>query len=285
MVFQSTMLIGLWLNIIFYAKLVDVVISITLAMKIKRLSSYILSRLFFLAYTGWSVFIASDAVLFEIAMLSPAFFVMANILRDISIVMICLVPVCFIIGVFVIKEGEEIAIEKKKGRLISLFLMSLIITTGILLNDKIVVYDITVNPIVPFGIDELPPLPGTYLVNFDQSTGFPLVFYLIFVAWYVTGTMLMFSIQHRESGIKKMRARRIMWGILMIPAGIVYFVILGYLFPDTGSLELRGILTVLGHVLWNLSPTLIFLGLRMKEKENDTSNTSNDAPETDPGIF
>ncbi|MFX0102695.1 MAG: hypothetical protein ACFFCS_24220, partial [Candidatus Hodarchaeota archaeon] len=84
-----------------FVKLINCLFSITIAFKIKKLSKYILNLLFFLAFLGWGVFIASDGILYVIAPFNEHSFLLANILRDLGCIMLAFTPLVFIIAFYV----------------------------------------------------------------------------------------------------------------------------------------------------------------------------------------
>jgi hypothetical protein len=211
-----------------------------------------------------------DALLFLIAAINPYLFTLANVLRDITIVVIAIIPLCFIIAGEVINEGEEIAIHKKRARMLSAFVINFALAVVMLLADSIKVYDIT-QP-APWPIIDPATLPPTvdYVVNFDTeseagSIGSAMI--LVFVGWYAYSVILMFVVQRGQAGVRRVRARRIMAGVFMIPAGIVYFILLGYLHNSINWD--RVVLVLLGHVIWMLSPVLVYLGMRLRVPSED----------------
>jgi hypothetical protein len=259
-----------------FVKLTNAIISLIIAIKIKRLSKYVLNYLFFLAFTGWSVFIAADGILYVIAPNGEFLFYLANLLRDLGIIMIGLIPLCFVQAGWTIKEGQEIALNKKRKRLIASFIFNFSIIIGAFLFDSINVYNISTlgdKTIIP--PSNLPPT-GSFVVGFDSSSLqgiIGILFYLSFVVWYFYGVNLMFSVQKRESGICQKRTRRMMSGIVLIPIGILYFTFL----PFLGLPQLvKPYFLILGQVIWALSPILVYLGLSLqpKEKEMQISNIS-----------
>lgn len=253
--------------IIILAKVSDFFISVVLAIKIKKMSNYVLNTLFFIALIGWASYIGTDAILYEIAPIILVFFNIANLLRHVGMIGISLVPLCYILAAFLIKDGEEITFQQKKKRIILAFVVNFTILMGVIVNDSIVVY---VNGTkIPIDPTTLPPTVA-YSVNFDSVTlkgEIAYIFYMSYCIWYFIAIYLMFSIQKRESGLEKRRARYIMYGMLMIPVGILYYVLLGPNVPP----DVYEMLDILGHIIWTLSPVLIYLGLRIQ---------SNNAPNT-----
>jgi hypothetical protein len=256
-------------------KLLIAMISFWLAIKIRRLSSYILNYLFYLAFLGWGVYISAEAILYIIAPFSAFTLAVANILLDISMIMISLIPLSFIQAAFMLKEGEEIAFHQKRKRLVAAFVVNFVIIIGVILNDSIIV---TSGGKVLTG-NQLPPT-GKYMVSFDSrwltsginSTTLPgfiaFIFYLTYVVWYVAGISIMTSVARAETnGKKRMRLILIIIGILLIPAGIVYFVLkpLLLLFENlSANIVLSDDLDFIGQVMWLLSPAVVYLGLRIK---------------------
>ncbi len=251
--------------VLFLMKIPNCVISLILAIKIKRLSSYVLNYLYYIAFIGWSVFIGTDGLLFIIAAQSPVFFAIANVLRDVGAIMIALIPLCFVIAGDIINEGEEVALHVKRRRLLFAVIINFALVVAALLTDSIKVYDIS-QP-APWPVIDPASLPptGEFIVNFDtQSTegmiGSALI--IVFVGWYAYSVIQMFVVQRNLAGVRRERARCIMAGVLMIPAGIVYFIALGYY--QTDATWDRLLLVMLGHVIWMLSPVLVYFGMRLR---------------------
>ncbi|MBD3188720.1 hypothetical protein GF325_17970 [Candidatus Bathyarchaeota archaeon] len=258
-----------------FVKLFNCFLSIILANKIRKKNRYVLNQLFFIAFLGWGLFIGTDGILFVIAPLSPGLYLFANFLRDVSIICLGLTPFCLIVGGFVIREGEDIAIMVKKKRWISTFFLSLSIVIGILIFDKILIFDETFS-IIPR--EALPPT-NDFTVSYDirwilygiSSSNLlivlpgllTLIFYLSYIAWYTFSAFQMFFIQRVETGAKKKRAIMFMIGILMIPLGIGYFTIIPFLpIPKV----FNWIFMLIGQTIWALSPILVFIGFRIKIK-------------------
>ncbi|HME55011.1 MAG TPA: hypothetical protein VKM55_22590 [Candidatus Lokiarchaeia archaeon] len=256
------LLLGLNIStiVIILAKICDCCISIILAISIKRKSKYVLNSLFSMSLLGWATYIGTDAILYQIAPISLFFFKLASVLRDVGMIGISLVPLGYILAAFLLKDGEEITFQRKKKRVILAFIVDFIIILGVILNDSIVVYiQGTKTPIDP---TTLPPMVP-YSVNFDSVTikgQIAYIFYMSYCIWYFAAVYLMFSIQKGESGRERRRARYIMFGMLMIPVGILYYVLIGPNVPTA----IYPIIDFLGHLIWTSSPILIFLGVRIQ---------------------
>jgi hypothetical protein len=252
--------------ILLFIKLPNALFSLAIAFKIKGMSKYILNHLFYIAFVCWSVYIGMDGVLYIIAPNNASTYVLANMMRDLAIFMLAFIPLCFIQASFIIKEGEEIATHVKKVRVVSTFIVSFVIAIIMVLNDTIVVKDLT-KPGKPIIDPSLLPPTGLFRVTFDsvslqgQVSSF---FILAFVAWYVASVLLMFVQQSRESGLKKNRSRFIMLGMLMIPAGICYFVLLPYIYPPSQTTTLQPWFNLVGQLIWAMSPVLVYLGMRLR---------------------
>jgi hypothetical protein len=259
--------------LLFFMKIPNFVLSLVLALKIKHRSGYILNHLYYMAFLCWSVFISTDAVLFMIAANGGFLYTLANILRDVSVVMICLIPLFFIQAGHVINEGEEIALSDKRNRLLGTYVVNFLLAIAMLLADSIVVYDASVTPPYPL-IDpgNLPPV-GAFVVNFDTITPagiFGSLMILVFVAWYMYGVVSMFFVQRRQAGMKRSRSRFILAGTIMIPAGILYFIAIGFIQVDDA---MKLMLVMLGHVMWMASPTLVYLGMRLRVPDNPVNDS------------
>lgn len=257
-------------------KIPNALFSLGIAFKIKGMSRYILNQMFFLAFIGWSVYISTDALLYIVAANNAAAFSFANIMRDVGVFMLAFTPFCFLQASFIIKEGEEIALHEKKKRLIFAFVITFVMALILALTDTIIVRDLTL-PGKPIIDPSLLPPSGAFRVTFDSVTVQGQVstfFILVFVAWYIASVLLMFIQQSRESGLKKTRSWFIMLGILMIPIGILYFILLPYVFPMSQNANVQPWVNLIGHVIWAMSPVLVFLGMRLKVPERLTTATT-----------
>ncbi len=204
--------------ILLFIKIPNALFTLAIALKIKSQSKYILNHLFYMAFICWSVYISMDGVLYIIAPNGAFLFTLANVLRDLAVFMLAFIPLIFIQASFVIKEGEEIALHVKKTRLVSTFIVSFVIAVVMVLTDTVIV----VQGGFPVDPQLLPP-SGKFTVKFDNLTLLGQIstyFILVFVAWYVCSVLLMSVQQTRESGRKRTRSRFLMFGMLMIPAGI-----------------------------------------------------------------
>jgi len=248
-------------GIVILAKICDCCMSAFLAIKIKRNSKYILNSLFCFALIGWAIYIGTDTILYQLAPINLFFFNFANLLRDIGMIGISLVPLGYILAAFLIKDGEEITFQQKKKRLFIAFIVNFAIIIGVIVNDSIVVY--MKGTKIPIDPATLPPTVP-YSVNFDAVTingQIAFIFYMSYVAWYLAAIYLIFSVQKRKSGLEQRRAKFIMYGMLMIPVGITYYVLLGFLKVPA---DIYAYLDILGHIIWTLSPVLIYLGVRLQ---------------------
>ncbi len=248
--------------VMLFIKIPNALFSLALAFKIKSLSKYVLNYLFYIAFVCWSVYISLDGLLFIIAPNSASTLVLANMMRDLVVFMLAFIPLCFIQASFIIKEGEEIALNVKKTRVVSTFIVSFAIAIVMALTDTIIVVTNTKPPVV---IDpQMLPPTGSFTVKFDNITPLGVLssyFILAFVAWYICSVLLMTVQQARESGRKRTRSRFIMFGFLMIPVGICYFILTAYLV--IGS-DLRTWVNLGGQLIWAMSPVLVYLGMRLK---------------------
>ncbi|MEX2680077.1 MAG: hypothetical protein Q6373_000625 [Candidatus Sigynarchaeota archaeon] len=258
-----------------FIKIPNSLFTLALALKIKSQSKYILNYLFYIAFICWSVYIGLDGVLYIIAPNGEFAYTLANIMRDLGVLMLAFTPLCFILASFIIKEGEEIALQVKKTRLVFTFVVSFSLALIMILTDTIVVRDLT-KPGKPIIDPSLLPPTGAFRVTFDSVTLQGQVssfFILAFVAWYIASVLLMFIQQSRESGAKKIRTRLIMTGMLMIPAGICYFILLPYVFPASQTPNLQPWFNLAGQLAWATSPVLVFLGMRVRVPEEEKKLT------------
>jgi hypothetical protein len=126
--------------IVVLAKIGDCTLSALIAIIIKRRSKYILNTLFSFALIGWAIYIGTDTILYQIAPISLLFFNIANMLRDIGMIGISIVPLCYIFAAFLIRDGEEITFHQKRKRLVLAFVVNFAIIMGVIMNDSVVVY-------------------------------------------------------------------------------------------------------------------------------------------------
>ncbi|MBN2152347.1 MAG: hypothetical protein JW839_12925 [Candidatus Lokiarchaeota archaeon] len=249
-----------------FIKIPNALLALVIALKIRGQSKYILNHLFYLAFICWSVNIAFDGVLYIIAPNGDFLFHAANIIRDFGIFMLAFTPLCFMLASFVIKEGEEVTLHVKKKRLAFTFIMSFLTAVSVALTDTVLVVDKTTK--LPIDPQSLPPA-GAFTVTFDSITPagqLSSILFLAFVTWYVCSVLLMFSQQARESGRRRARTRLLMFGILMIPVGIIYFILLPYILPTFQALsttDLRPWVNLIGQLIWATSPVLVYLGIRL----------------------
>ena len=243
-----------------FIKIPCALIAMVIAFRIKKLSNYILNKLFFYAYFAWGITIGLDALLFVIAPIDPILFQIANILRDIDLLVYCITPFMLHLSSYVINDGEEIGLMANKKRLIIPLILYAVIATGVILNDRIVVENIntgaTIDPsMLPVDFFMVP-----FKVKFNQNL-FAYVFYICFVLWFFYAVSGMFSFQKQLSGMKKTRARQIMWGALCIPLGILYFIFVAFFKVST---EINIILMIIGQLIYLSAPILTFLGMRIQ---------------------
>jgi hypothetical protein len=264
--------------LLLFIKIPNALFSLLIAFKIKRMSKYILNHLFYMAFICWSVYIGTDCVLYAIAANSEFAYIIANMMRDLGVFMLAFTPLCFIQAGFIIKEGEEIALHTKNKRVIFTFLITFVIAVILALTDTIVVMDLTPPGTQIIEPSLLPPT-GAFKVTFDSITlqGQVSTFFIfVFVAWYVASVLLMFVQQSRESGSKRKRSQLIMLGMLMIPVGICYYLLyksLLLVFQPLTPVDLRPWFDLIGHVIWAMSPVLVFLGMRLKVLEEEKTMT------------
>ncbi|MHA1891423.1 MAG: hypothetical protein ACTSYS_10580 [Promethearchaeota archaeon] len=253
----------------FWVKLINFIFSTLIAVKIRKLSKYILNFLFFVAFISWGLFILTDGILFIIAPNGKELYYTANIIRDLDVFFITVTPLCLLLASFVIKEGEEIAFVKKKKRLMSLYIVNFIIIVLLIVMDRVLVLEdgAILSP------EQLPPSSSNFSVNFDSLwlilginkdtiEGFlAFIFYLSLCGWYFFAVFQLFYKQKYESSIKRLRAKFIALGIIMIPMGIIYFIIIPFLKVPS---DFKWLTNTIGQVIWASSPLFVFLGMRLK---------------------
>jgi hypothetical protein len=69
--------------------------------------------------------------------------------------------------------------------------------------------------------------------------------------------------------LKKNRSQFIMLGMLMVPTGICYFILLPYVLPVSQTVDMQPWVNLIGHLIWAMSPVLVFLGMRLKVPEEE----------------
>jgi hypothetical protein len=249
---------------LFVIKLVTVVFSFVLAFRIRKQSNYVLNRLLFAGLMGWGGYITLDTILYPIAPLSPTLFIVANVLRHFSMVSIGIVPIAFFLAAQVIKNGEDMALRQRRKQVIFWTCVNIALITALIFTDSIVVYNIgppakLINP------STLPPAPGVnYNVNFDTfSVKGQVAFflYLGYCVWFVGDVIIMGTVIAKQRGPARLRSVLLMLGMLMIPLGISYFVIVGFVPMPIG---IRNVLTIGGQLVWAASPILAYSGFAIK---------------------
>ena len=249
---------------LFVIKLVTVVFSFVLAFRIRKQSNYVLNRLLFVGLIGWGGYITLDTILFPIAPLSPTLFFVADVMRHFSMVSIGIVPIAFFLAAQVIKNGEDMALRQRRKHVIFWACLNIAIITALLFTDSIAVYNIG-PPAQIIDPSTLPPAPGVnYNVNFDTFSIKGQVAFFIYMGycvWFVGDVIIMGTVIAKQRGYARLRSVLLMLGMFMIPLGISYFVIVGFV---TMPIDIRNALTIGGQLVWAASPILSYSGFVIK---------------------
>jgi|SRR5271157_134180 len=273
--------------IIMYPKMVESFFFLLIAFMVKNRGGrsfkeqYYLNRTFFYAFLSWFVYISLDIVIFLFAAISfdpniatppggvtgyplayPSLFI-TQILRDVGMAGGILNMLFLLVAAYQIRHGLE---ETKVNLTHNPFALVLMIVFLVVADyfDQIMVI-IT---------------PGQVALVTAQFSGMGLFALAVEVAvYFVSAFMLRRAMFRDTSGADPSllkRLRFISWGVLLMGIGDLYWVVEGALWNAPSNApnflllqDVSFLLLIIGHVIWTLSPILVYLGLRRTGPEKE----------------
>ncbi|MHA1311740.1 MAG: hypothetical protein ACTSQO_12580 [Candidatus Helarchaeota archaeon] len=238
-------------------KVIEVFVYLFCAITIYRKKrGYILNRTYFIALSGWVVYILLDAILFPVGHIEPFSFgyisvnsglatipMIANILRDIAVAAGGVLAFGFLYASIIIRFGEARA-KEKRTLLIMLGGYFLLVIPTIIFDQ--IIKEINLNPV-------------TVHTQFNIPSAIMILAQIIV---YFIGVYELFVIYRKISD--KNEKRRILFfilGVIIIAIGVLFFVIIGLVNLE-GSAFITG---PIGHIIWILAPIFILIGIKRTE--------------------
>ncbi|MBN2157186.1 MAG: hypothetical protein JW776_14170 [Candidatus Lokiarchaeota archaeon] len=240
------------------AKLVNILLFTISAFAILRQKrDYILNKMYFAAFLCWVVYIIADAFVFVLLPISPAVHFIGNRLRDIGVIAVLAMAFLIYKSYDIIKGGQD---SINKTRLYIEIGIFAIIAVWLVIIDSVQVYDLSYNLIPP---EDLPP-PGTnYIVQPDVGIMTLILSAVPFALFIYTVIMLLLLTRKVDKRQLKKKMFLLTIGIAFIPAGMLYFILVGI--PNIYAWWI----TAIGYTIWTISPILIWLSQLTSKKDED----------------
>jgi hypothetical protein len=227
-------------------KVIEIILFVVLATKMYLRKNYELNYLFSAALYTWGFYIIIDCIIWITAANSLLWYSIITILRDISMYLAILMSLLIFLTTMVIKNGTQIL----KSLNVKIFLLVFLAFAIILnLNDNLVVVDQDGTVLSPETFHPEGPIQVIYLITpwIIASSIVPLLTY-----FYSIGILINITRKSSDTTSKK-RMWQMVFGISMIPFGMIFFIILG-LFSVTNFLTAS-----LGHVIWMFGAIFIWM--------------------------
>lgn len=241
--------------ILLFPRLFTFILFSLLGLKILNLQrTYTLNRVYCAAFCIWALFNLFDATLLLIAPLSETAFYIANFFRDIQ--MSCLIIFAFLIYLSyrIIKEGTQSIVNTRLFIEIAIFCVIII---WIITLDRIEVWN-TLNQKIPASEikDSVEDLRGVPIISTEIAilAIIPILFYV-----YAMIQMLILGSKVDDLTLKKRMTKRAI-GLLLIPTGVIYFIIQNVLNWD------NIIFILAGYIFYVLASILVWSSQNKEKK-------------------
>jgi hypothetical protein len=230
---------------------IEIILFLVLAFKISAHQKYTLNKLFSAALFVWGVYIIIDSIVWITAANSDQAYNIVRYLRDISIYLAISMSFLVFLTSKVIQQGENV-LKSKSVMIVGITFVIFAILFN--LNDDLVVINQIGGIIEPINFPPEEPVQVIYQITPWTIAGslIPLLTY-----FYSVGILIIIAKKTAEkSSVLKMW--KIIFGISMIPSGMIYFILLGlFATPDI-------ITASIGHIIWMLAAIFIWLSQKHK---------------------
>jgi hypothetical protein len=240
-------------------KLVVGIIFVIFSVQFRR-KEYILNQIFGWAFISWAAYMLIDSFVFAFAPLSPLIYYICRGLWVIQLFALVFYAFFIFNAVKVIKYGEWI-FEKKKELFFEIG-VTILVALLLAINSPLTILDANKHRVDP----------NTLPVDFPVSVseGFTTLGMIIsifpFVIYFISAYFMIRTAQKTEDPRAKGRMYLLLIGILMIPVGLIYFLLRGIFFPIyTFPVSL------VGQLFYMSVPFLVFLALRKTDGEKKSN--------------
>ena len=242
--------------ILLIPKIIEILMFVFLAIKIYRSKDYILNKIYCYAFLTWTLYTLSDIIMWSNGANSITWLFIANRFRDLQVIAATIFAFLMYFSTRIIIVGYK-GLNKKK--IISLFIIFLIIAILLAITDSLDVYD---GDGILLTSDEW---ESADLVVVSPNIGIvtailmmvPLFLYIV----SVVSLIKLVKTKIEDPDLKK-RMNYLIVGISLIPIGVIYFaIILG--FPNIYN----AFTGILGRIIWIIAPIFVWLSQRQKKIE------------------
>ena len=230
-------------------KLVEGVIYVIISVIIlKRNKKQLLNQIYFISILGWGIYIFLDMILYPLAHFETSYFstitinstewvspMIANILRDIALISAGALPIGFLYASIILKYGKAHAIKPKIVFILLLLYFLFVIPT--------IIFDLTIRS-------------GDFVKSyFNIGSGLmilaQIVIFLIGIV-YLVQLYLKF-----KDALMKKSIRHLILGSSLLLAGIVFFLLVGFMNISAYA----AITGPIGHLMWMVGAIFIYKGI------------------------
>ncbi len=234
-------------------KIIAIIMFLILAIKMIQIKKNTLNYLFCFAFLSWTLYLIADSIIMVTAANSSTWFSIGGILRDLTIITAMLTAFLIFLATAIVLKSEK-ALSKQFYIITFIICILLIILLIPIDSIQIVVNEELISP------SELPPLSGETKVDIDFK------WYAGLIAFAPTGIYIYAIVKLTKLTLNssfspqlKKRMLDLTIGIGLLAIGILYFVFLNLF-------GIYSILNVGGHILWTISPILIWNSQKGQEK-------------------
>ncbi len=238
--------------IIIIIKIVVALAFFVFAWRTSRKSKSTLNRCFITSFIAWGTYTVLDNVVFIIAPINAFTFHLANVLWRFQMLMIFVYAFFYYSSAMIIRYGDNYFKEKKRVIVQIIVLLCAFIIIAIFTNVQVETSDkIQILP------ENLPPV-GEFLVN-EKFNASAAVFVIPFALFVVASIQLVKLTKDVDQDMKY-RLIANMIGNILIPIGLIYFLIRSLAF-DPGLTS-----SIVGQFIYFCSPFFIYYSQRSRKE-------------------
>jgi hypothetical protein len=212
---------------------------------------HLINRIFSWAFIIWGIYMVIDAFVFTFAPLNTTIFYICRVLWGIQLFCLLLYAILILNATKIIKWGEYIL--KNRRELLLEIILFFVLASGLIIFSPLQIADSNGTQINP----EL--LPVNFAVYVKE--GFTPISMVIsvtpFIVYFVCAGILFVIARKTEDVVAKRKMYLLIIGILMIPLGLIYFLLRSLFFPIYTFP-----VSVLGQLFYMLAPPAILFSLK-----------------------
>jgi hypothetical protein len=228
-------------------KLIEASLYAIAALKVRKLSKYVVNRLFSLCFILWSIFYILDSIVNLTAAINPDLFNIASIIFSIELVITLFNSFLFLLAIRVIVKGEKSL--KSPFTIVGVILISILAFFTVLNVNTAVVNELgeIIDPTT------LPP-SGYFQITQSYTEIGRIIIMIPILMYFLDCAYLVVIYQKVTDENVKLRMRFMILGLFFIPSGFIINVILTATYVNL-SLAQR----LITHMFWVIAPLLLYM--------------------------